>query len=1174
MKILQFNLLAFGHFTGTLLDLHEGEEGLHVVYGPNEAGKSSALRALRQMLYGIPERSSDNFVHPYGKMRIGGALRHSDGTVIEFVRRKGRVNTLRTGDDREVLDETVLERFLGNVDAGLFATLFGIGHFDLVRGGEEIVQGGGNVGQALFAAGSGISDLRKVQMDLQTEAEALFAPAASKRRINEAIRELKKNRKEIREAQLPGREWQRHDEALRNAGIRRSAVAIELGEKQAEHNRLGRIKEALPLIGRRREFLQELKAYATAVFLPDDFGEQRRELFTELRIAENDRDQAGKSIDEIEKSMGTLEISDAMLESAGLIEQLYKELGSYQKAVKDRIQLQTKRDVLWGEAKEILSGLRDDFTLEGAEKLRLKKTETVRIRQLGTQYERLVTRLESSRDEIPGLSLKISGIDERLEALETPLMVDGLRDTVEQAVTYGALEDHYQSECSDLRSARSALEAALKRQSLWSGTLEALEMIPLVSIETIDVYDNRLEEARRVVSELKSRIDDLKDALLEIERQVRELQLEQEVPTEEDLEEARRHREEGWGGIRRALDEGSENHEEMKEFLESLQQTDNPVDAFEFSVHRADALADRLRREADRVATKAKLFADRETRKIRSGQLTRQLGETEKELEEIRTAWKKVWEPIGILPLSPREMRAWTRDQEVMIEKCSKIRERTAKADELNARILMHRKALDQCLCSISEPPAEEKENLSDLIRRSRRVIKRQESIKTMKEQLLTEKIRLEQELKGAGSRVETIEAELSRWQRKWEEAIRPLGLDADSVPEQANAVMDDLKSLFDKLKDADIFNKRVKGIDRDAEAFTAKVKHLADHVARDIKGLPVEQAATELNAVLTRSRTAGSEFQSLERQRSQEKERLRNAERSIAETRSKLGGMCEEAGCSRYEDLPEAENRSLKRRQAENGLRALDEQLLKLSVGATVEDFIRETQEVDPDGIDGQMSSLREEIERLEGEKSRIDQTIGEERSELNKMDGSARAADLAEKTQKILAQLETDVEHYARLKLASTVLAQAIERYRGRHQGPVLQRTNDLFAQLTLGSFEGIRAEFDDQGHPVLVGVRPGGREIVGTAGMSDGTTDQLYLALRLASLETYLENNESIPFILDDILIKFDNERAAASLRVLEELSRKTQVIFFTHHRHLVELAEGNIDPSILYTHSLGD
>ncbi|MGA7979754.1 MAG: AAA family ATPase, partial [Chromatiaceae bacterium] len=61
MKLLDLHLLAYGPFTDRHLDLSAGREGLHVVFGPNEAGKSSALRALRSLLYGVPERTQDDF---------------------------------------------------------------------------------------------------------------------------------------------------------------------------------------------------------------------------------------------------------------------------------------------------------------------------------------------------------------------------------------------------------------------------------------------------------------------------------------------------------------------------------------------------------------------------------------------------------------------------------------------------------------------------------------------------------------------------------------------------------------------------------------------------------------------------------------------------------------------------------------------------------------------------------------------------------------------------------------------------------------------------------------------------------------------------------------------------------------------------------------------------------
>jgi uncharacterized protein YhaN len=164
--------------------------------------------------------------------------------------------------------------------------------------------------------------------------------------------------------------------------------------------------------------------------------------------------------------------------------------------------------------------------------------------------------------------------------------------------------------------------------------------------------------------------------------------------------------------------------------------------------------------------------------------------------------------------------------------------------------------------------------------------------------------------------------------------------------------------------------------------------------------------------------------------------------------------------------------------------------------------------------------------------------------------------------------------VAQYARTKIASAILTRTIERYREKHQGPLIKRASQLFARMTRNAFQGVRAEYDGKGNPILVGIRSGGDEGVTVEGMSDGTADQLYLALRLASLEHYLENSEPLPFVVDDILLRFDDERALATLEVLVDLSEKTQVIFFTHHHHLVELAHSAIGAAKLTTHFLSD
>lgn len=122
-------------------------------------------------------------------------------------------------------------------------------------------------------------------------------------------------------------------------------------------------------------------------------------------------------------------------------------------------------------------------------------------------------------------------------------------------------------------------------------------------------------------------------------------------------------------------------------------------------------------------------------------------------------------------------------------------------------------------------------------------------------------------------------------------------------------------------------------------------------------------------------------------------------------------------------------------------------------------------------------------------------------------------------------------------------------------------MTRASELFRKLTLGSFAGLRTDFDEDDKPVLRGVRTSGAEI-GVEGMSEGTRDQLYLALRVATLERYAERGNPMPLVLDDILVHFDDDRARAALELLGELAGRLQILFFTHHARIVDLARETI------------
>ena len=79
MKIKRLDLKAFGPFTDRTLEFDSKKPGLHIIYGPNEAGKSSSLRALKALLYGFPERTPDNFLHANDQLLVGGCLEGANG---------------------------------------------------------------------------------------------------------------------------------------------------------------------------------------------------------------------------------------------------------------------------------------------------------------------------------------------------------------------------------------------------------------------------------------------------------------------------------------------------------------------------------------------------------------------------------------------------------------------------------------------------------------------------------------------------------------------------------------------------------------------------------------------------------------------------------------------------------------------------------------------------------------------------------------------------------------------------------------------------------------------------------------------------------------------------------------------------------------------------------------
>jgi uncharacterized protein YhaN len=243
--------------------------------------------------------------------------------------------------------------------------------------------------------------------------------------------------------------------------------------------------------------------------------------------------------------------------------------------------------------------------------------------------------------------------------------------------------------------------------------------------------------------------------------------------------------------------------------------------------------------------------------------------------------------------------------------------------------------------------------------------------------------------------------------------------------------------------------------------------------------------------------------------------------------------------------------------------LSRLEAEIVGHGEGRALQDLVDDAIGADGDLMAADAEGLAERIAALNSAiETRIETRLAAE-ADFKAVDDRPDAAIAAFEMAEARTEMGFQAELYLRKRAELTLLRAAVERYRREKQAPLLGRASELFRTLTLGRYTRLMVEYDDDA-PKLAGQKDDGATVVPVEGMSQGTVDQLFLALRIAAVEDTVSQGSRLPFLADDLFINYDDARAAAGFKVLAELSRQTQVLFFTHHDHLLEVAKTALKP----------
>ena len=1164
MKILDLRLIAFGPFTGRVLDLSAGNHGLHVIFGPNEAGKSCALRALHALLYGIPAQTNDAFLHPYGELRVGARLRLSSGDEIEFSRRKANRGSL-LGPGDALLDDRALDRFLDGVGPDQFRMFWGIDYARLVEGGQEILKGRGDLGASLFAAGSGASHLGALRKKLDEEAVQLFAPRGRNRVINQGVGHLRDLRTAQREATVSSEAWAGQDRAVQDVNTQARQLAARVQELAREKSRLERLKRILPLLAERGETRHRLDSLGDVILLPADFQKRRLEAETALRIAQQDLERVAGDLREQEEIVAKLGATPPLVAEAETVNELLTRLGSHRKAMSDRPRLIGQRFEQREVAKRLLGELRPDLDIEAVEPLRLFVGRRPRIQKLAAERERLDERFEAARRRHKSALEQAGALTREASSLPPPRNPERLVAAIEEARRRGDVEAEREKLAQTAKRDATLRDTAIKKLQLLAAVFDKLGELRVPTDAAITRFvreaDQLAAEARAAKSERKRLTKRTSDLDAEIET----LRTQKAVPTKDDLAVARMRRDEAFGLLRDQWKKGRNVEAETLELLGE----GTLIELYPRAVTAADEVADRLRDEAERVAELAQHLDERE-------RLSREIEEADSSSdraaaagEKLAAAWRDLWKSVVTDPPQIHDARAWIDDFSRLLERTEAIVDARRRYEQLDAWIEQQMKSLGVAMTAL-EPAAHPTGGLSVTVAAAEKLRQRIEKEEHVRTDHARKTIEAEQEIHDAGRVLREAQADIETWQSKWNEAARDLVHGDVPPPDDALVAISSIEKIFRALEEASGYGARIAGIDRDAESFRTDVRALASRFTAPVE---IEDGAedTWVEGIHKRLVVALQEDER-RRQAHTQIDRLRSADASDKQAVAllTLSSLREEARCGADGDLAIAEQRSADLRMCQSELRRIESELIRSGDGASIADLETEASCADKDAIDVRIDQIGTELSDVEKNLSEARDARASAQVELRRMQGPSVASEKAEEAQAMLASLREDVVRYARLRVASTLLARRIEDYRHKNQAPLLRRAGALFREMTIGSFERLEADVEDD-RPILVGVRSdGGR--VPSHGMSEGTRDQLFFALRLAAVEASCVAGELMPFVVDDVLVQFDEDRCAAALRILADVASRTQVVLFTHHRHVRACAEALAAPDMVIMHEL--
>jgi len=1161
MRIDELHLFRYGKFTDFTLEFGQHQvdtPDLHIIYGPNEAGKTTLMSAYLDFLFGFPQQPTYNFKHANNVLKVGGVIRADNKTHV-FQRLKKNKNSLVDASEQPADDGILLQQLAG-LGKSSYKNMFSLNDVTLIEGGESILASEGELGKLLYSATTGVAQLSDALLRMRTTSELFYKKGKRKFELAELRNKLKQIDNERKTIDIEARTYAKLAKQRNAANTAYKALDAELDTLKLHIQKLRRKKTAYPRLISLKRLQQAMHPLEKLPDIPNNWIDEVKQLQLDSIKTETIALDFIEKIQSIDKAIQLIVPDEAALAASHMWKHIEQEQSSFQLATNNLPDIEQLLRDCNTDIEGYLYKL-GKVGIDNPRSLVLDAITQSAIKDLIKQYPDLLAQVTTTKKELASAKDQLTQNEalftQNGDTTDSATHSDALghKNTVfkdlELAVTSisnNALTTDFQTTLHKKVTTQDELHAIVNNLSPWKGSTENLSSL-------IIPHASELQSLQRLRDDIATRTSNETVSLRDLNQKLSDLQAQQKsYTTTELIDDAqvirlRAQRETAWEHHKSTLDahtadvfekamrqddSGQATRLQHTETLATLAQLSRDIIVVEESIANCQTKLEQLSKEQAHFNAEFSQLKDSISPLLNNAMT----------IEAVVTWIETQTDAIRLL----HQLRKIDRELESIDSEASKackhVLSHLERASDVQQRALEHGNNVDK---------------LNALIKSANSTLKQHSALAGLQSQLKAS----QQQFDTRNRECESAQQLMDKWTLDWQQACSNCWLGANNAIPTTTIVdefLQQLTPLEKQLGQQVKLEEKVAQHQQTIASFRQRLTLLADELSVSSSQLSTEQLYQTL---LLRMDKAANEQNSLDDKQSQKNSLLE--QRQINQTKNSViqASIAAKSAYFSVDTIEEIQTKIAKVAEKQNLQERIDNEQNELLSLLEVNSLSEATNAFA--GFDSDEAQL--ELDKLDRTATDLDLALREAHTAqqdaqraVENVGGDDAVALLNEQRANLLLEMEEKTTHYLQQHLALNAADAALKVYRDNHRSSMIKQASDAFARITQGRYSRLET-FQNGVSEQLVAIDKDGGSKESSA-LSKGTRLQLFLALRIAGYHEYAKSRPPVPFIADDILETSDDERAKQTFDVLGDMALVGQVIYLTHHQHLCAIAKQTV------------